>query len=40
LQNEIFVNPPRYANGSLEVPAGPGLGVTLDPDALRRFAPA
>jgi len=40
LQNEIFVNPPHYANGSLEVPAGPGLGVTLDPDALRRFAPA
>jgi D-galactarolactone cycloisomerase len=40
LQSEIFTNPPRYADGYLGVPAGPGLGVTLDPDAVRRFTPA
>jgi D-galactarolactone cycloisomerase len=39
LQNEIFVEPIRYADGFLEVPTGPGLGVTMDNDAVRRFAP-
>ena len=37
LQSEIFVEPIRYADGFLEVPTGPGLGVTLDNDAVRRF---
>ncbi len=40
LQNEIFETPIRYANGVLDVPAGPGLGVTLDRRALKRFRPA
>jgi D-galactarolactone cycloisomerase len=40
LRDEIFVEPLRYADGCLEVPKGPGLGVTLDAAALRRFAVA
>ena len=40
LQNDIFVEPLRYADGHLSVPTGPGLGVTLDEAALRRFIPA
>ena len=38
LQNEIFVAPIRFADGWLDVPTGPGLGVTLDQAALRRFS--
>lgn len=40
LQNEIFVEPLRYADGHLDVPTGPGLGVTLDEAAVRRFSQA
>jgi len=40
LQNELFVEPLRYADGHLMVPIGPGLGVTLDQAALRRFTSA
>jgi D-galactarolactone cycloisomerase len=40
LQNDIFVEPLRYADGYLDVPTGPGLGVTLDEAAVRRFTPA
>lgn len=40
LQNDIFVEPLRYADGHLTVPTGPGLGVTLDQAALRRFTSA
>jgi L-alanine-DL-glutamate epimerase-like enolase superfamily enzyme len=40
LQNDIFVEPLRYADGHLTVPKGPGLGVTLDEAAVRRFSPA
>ena len=40
LQNDIFVEPLRYADGHLDVPAGPGLGVTLDEAAVRRFTQA
>ena len=40
LQNEIFVEPLRYADGHLDVPTGPGLGVTLDDAAVRRFSQA
>jgi D-galactarolactone cycloisomerase len=39
LQNDIFVEPLRYADGHLDVPKGPGLGVTLDEAAVRRFIP-
>ena len=38
LRDDIFVEPLRYADGCLEVPSGPGLGVTLDQSALKRFA--
>lgn len=38
LQDGLFAEPIRYANGCLAVPAGPGLGVTLDWDAVRRFS--
>lgn len=38
LQNEILVDPIRYTEAFLEVPKGPGLGVTLDGAAVRRFA--
>ncbi len=37
LQNDLFVEPVRFADGYLDVPAGPGLGVTLDEAAVRRF---
>jgi D-galactarolactone cycloisomerase len=40
LQSDIFVEPIRYHNGALDVPTGPGLGVTLDHAALKRFRPA
>ena len=40
LQNGIFVEPIRYADGHLNVPKGPGLGVTLDEAAVRQFIPA
>jgi muconate cycloisomerase len=40
LQNDIFVEPLRYADGYLDVPTAPGLGVTLDEAAVRRFTPA
>jgi D-galactarolactone cycloisomerase len=36
LQNAIFVEPVRYADGYLDVPRGPGLGMTLDMAAVRR----
>jgi len=38
LLHGILTEPPRYADGFLAVPDGPGLGITLDPGALRRFA--
>jgi len=37
LQDGLFVEPIRFADGQLSVPTGPGLGVTLDWDAVRRF---
>jgi L-alanine-DL-glutamate epimerase-like enolase superfamily enzyme len=30
----------RFANLRIHLPAGPGLGVTLDQDKLRRYADA
>lgn len=38
LQHELFETPLRYADGHLDVPTGPGLGITLDQAALKRFA--
>lgn len=40
LQNDIFIEPLRYADGYLHVPKGPGLGVTLDEAAVKRFSQA
>lgn len=37
LQNELFVEPIRCVDGWLEVPKGPGLGVTLNPEAVKRY---
>ncbi|MEJ0019537.1 MAG: mandelate racemase/muconate lactonizing enzyme family protein [Acetobacteraceae bacterium] len=38
LQAGIFTEPLHYADGYLHVPAGPGLGITLDEVAVRRFS--
>ena len=38
LLGAIFTEPPRYADGFLAVPDGPGLGVTLDTSRLQHFA--
>lgn len=38
LQNALFTEPIRFADGHLSVPSGPGLGVTLDWDAVRHFS--
>lgn len=40
LRDGLLTEPLHYANGRLRVPDGPGLGIALDRDALRRFAPA
>jgi glucarate dehydratase len=34
---DVVTAPLEFAGGSVEVPGGPGLGVTLDPDALGRL---
>ncbi|OWT76823.1 MULTISPECIES: muconate/chloromuconate family cycloisomerase [unclassified Achromobacter] len=34
LKDDIVVDPPRYENFAMQVPAGPGLGLTLDEDKL------
>ncbi|HEX4173309.1 MAG TPA: mandelate racemase/muconate lactonizing enzyme family protein [Acetobacteraceae bacterium] len=39
LQNDIFIEPLRYVDGLVEVPIGPGLGVSLNDAAVRRFSP-
>ncbi|SDQ16043.1 muconate/chloromuconate family cycloisomerase [Actinopolyspora saharensis] len=38
MQEEILTTPLHYENGELHLPDGPGLGIDLDPDALRAFA--
>lgn len=35
MAEELLVTPLRYADGALHLPAGPGLGVELDPAAVR-----
>jgi L-alanine-DL-glutamate epimerase-like enolase superfamily enzyme len=32
-----LVEPPRIVDGRVDVPDAPGLGVTVDPDALARY---
>ncbi len=37
LQSDLLIDGPHPVGGRLVVPAGPGLGITLDPVALERF---
>jgi muconate cycloisomerase len=37
MREELLTEPLRYADGSLHLPTGPGLGVELDPAAVARF---
>jgi muconate cycloisomerase len=37
MREELLTQPLRYADGSLHLPDGPGLGVELDPAAVARF---
>ncbi|MQA12707.1 MAG: chloromuconate cycloisomerase [Pseudonocardiaceae bacterium] len=37
MREELLTTPLRYADGELHLPDGPGLGVELDPDAVRAF---
>lgn len=38
LEDDLIVEPLDYRGGRVRVPEGPGLGVTLDEDALDRYA--
>ncbi len=38
LTEDLVTEPLRFADFQIHLPSGPGLGVTLDPDKLRRFA--
>ncbi len=38
LEDDLIVEPLDYSGGHVRVPDGPGFGVTLDEDALDRFA--
>lgn len=40
LRDDLLTEPLRCEAGALGVPRGPGLGIALDPAALKRFAPA
>ena len=38
LRDDLLTVPLHLRDGMLDVPAGPGLGIELAPDALKRFA--
>jgi muconate cycloisomerase len=38
LTDDLVTEPLRFADFHIHLPTGPGLGVTLDPDKLRRYA--
>jgi D-galactarolactone cycloisomerase len=38
LRDDLLTVPLHLSDGMLDVPAGPGLGIELAPDALKRFA--
>jgi Enolase C-terminal domain-like/Catechol dioxygenase N terminus len=38
LADDLVTNPVRYADGNLQVPQGPGLGVTVNWDNVDRYA--
>lgn len=37
LLNRLCQEPIQLRDGLIPVPTGPGLGVTVDPDAIRRY---
>ncbi|MGW4204577.1 muconate/chloromuconate family cycloisomerase [Streptomyces sp. NPDC004726] len=37
MSEELLTEPLRYADGELHLPDGPGLGIELDPEAVRAF---
>ena len=37
LAEDIVENPIRQENGEIPIPDGPGLGITLDEDALKNL---
>ncbi|MFE6748242.1 mandelate racemase/muconate lactonizing enzyme family protein [Kitasatospora purpeofusca] len=37
IRENILLNPPKFADGALVVPTGPGLGFELDEDAVDRY---
>lgn len=37
LEASVFQDPPRFANGYLRVPQGPGLGLKIDPAVIREY---
>lgn len=38
LTDDLTAEPLRFADFHIHLPAGPGIGITLDPDKLRRYA--
>jgi muconate cycloisomerase len=40
MEDDLITDPLDYSGGQVRVPTGPGLGVTLDEDALDRYAGA
>lgn len=38
LTDDLVTEPLRFADFDVHLPSGPGIGVTLDPDKLRRYA--
>lgn len=40
MEDDLIIEPLDYSNGIVRVPQGPGLGVTLDEEALERYATA
>ena len=40
LAEDLLVQPFSVRNGKVQVPTGPGLGIEVDEDRLRRYAPA
>ncbi|MFE2728912.1 mandelate racemase/muconate lactonizing enzyme family protein [Kitasatospora sp. NPDC059327] len=40
IRENILLNPPKFTDGALVVPTGPGLGFELDDDAVERYTVA
>jgi len=38
LTDDLVTEPLRFSDFHVHLPAGPGIGVTLDPEKLRRYA--